>query len=244
MNNKFSDFVKRVKISVLLALIGFFLAFVILAVVIVVLIESVPIPILVIPCFLILFGIVFYITIEKQRKRVVKYRLGVDVDNNIYIPLVLDNDYLKKVSSVFNHSLEVPDNIDNLVSYVQYMIDNNQMIFVQKKFKLEDIINLLNSLMKHQNINYSIDKNDIIKTDDEIISLRRKDNIINDTHDLAIIRSILESNQLELINFFASNDGFSKFARIDGYILTVVPINKVETFRKYQIELANKLNYR
>ena len=81
-------------------------------------------------------------------------------------------------------------------------------------------------------------------TDDEIISLRRKDNIINDLHDLAIIRSILESNHLELITFFAPNDGFSKLARIDGYVLTVVPINKLETLKKYQIELANKLNYR
>ena len=239
MNNKFSDFVKKSKVSTLSKLIGFFLT-----VIIVVLIAFATIPILVIPCSLILVGIVFYITTDKERKQVVKYRLGVDVDNNLYIPLVLDNDYLKKISSEFNNSLEVPNNIDSLVSYVQYMIDNNQMIFVQKKFKLEDIINLLNNLMQHQNINYSIDKNDIIKTDDEIINLRRKDNIINDLHDLAIIRSILESNQLELIRFFASNDEFSKLARIDGYILAVVPINKVETLRKYQIELANKLNYR
>ena len=54
----------------------------------------------------------------------------------------------------------------------------------------------------------------------------------------------MESNHLELITFFAPNDGFSKLARIDGYVLTVVPINKLETLKKYQIELANKLNYR
>lgn len=239
MNNKFSDFVKKSKITTLSKLIGFFLA-----IIIVVLIAIVTKPIIVISCFFVLIGIIFYVTTDKERKQVVKYRLGVDVNNNIYIPLVLNNDYLKKLSSEFNNSIELPGNFDSLVSYVQYMIDNNQMIFVQKKFKLEDIVNLLNNLMQHQNINYSIDKNDIIKTDDEIISLRRKDDIINDFHDLAIIRSILESNQLELITFFAPNDGFSKLARIDGYVLTVIPINKLETLKKYQIELANNLNYR
>lgn len=239
MNNKFSDFVKKSKVSVLSKLIGFFLL-----VVIVVLIAYATIPIVVIPCSLVLVGIIFYITTDKERKQTIKYRLGVDVDNNIYIPLVLDNDYLKKVSSEFNNAIEIPNNFDSLVSYVQYMIDNNQMIFVKKKFKLDDIVNLINNLMKNQNINYSIDKNDITKNDDEIIKLRRKDNIINDFHDLAIIRAILESNQLELIRFYAPNDGFSKTARIDGYVLTVVPITKVETLKKFQIELANKLNYR
>lgn len=239
MNNKFSSFVKKSNITTLSKLISFFLV-----VIIVSLIAYFTIPFLVAPCFLVLLCIVFYISTDKERKRTIKYNLGVDVNNNIYIPLVLDNNYLKKVSSEFNNSIEVPNNIDSLVSYVQYMIDNNQMIFIQKKFKLEDIVNLLNNLMQHQNINYSIDKNDIIKNDDEIISLRRKDNIINDLHDLAIIRSILESNQLELITFFAPNDGFSKLSRIDGYVLTVIPINKLETLKKYQIELANNLNYR
>lgn len=239
MNNKFSDFVKKAKVSVLSKLIGFFLL-----VIIVVLIALATKLIIVIPCFFVLIGIVFYITTNKERKQVVKYRLGIDVNNNIYIPLVLDSDYLKKVSSEFNNSVEMSNNIDNLVSYVQYMIDNNQMIFVQKKFKLDDIVNLLNNLLQHQNINYTIDKNDIIKIDDEIVSLRRKDNIINDLHDLAIIRSILEKNQLELITFFAPNEGFSKLAKIDGYVLAVIPINKLETLKKYQIELANKLNNR
>lgn len=239
MNNKFSDFVKKSKISVLSKLIGFFLL-----VVIVVLIAYATIPIIVVPCSLVLIGIIFYITTDKERKQAIKYRLDVDIDNNVYIPLVLDNDYLKKVSSEFNNAIEIPNSFDNLVSYVQCMIDNNQMIFVEKKFKLDDIVNLINNLMKYQNINYSIDKNDITKNDDEIIKLRRKDNIINDFHDLAVIRAILESNQLELIRFYAPNDGFSKMARIDGYVLTVVPITKVETLKKYQIELANKLNYR
>ena len=239
MNNKFSDFVKKSKISTLSKLIGLFLL-----VIIVVLIAFVTKPIIIIPCFFVLVVIVFSITTNKERKQNIKYRLGIDIDNNIYIPLVLDSDYLNKVSSEFNNPVEVPNNIDSLVSYVQYMIDNNQMIFVQKKFKLDDIVNLLNNLMQHQNLNYSIDKNDIIKTDDEIISLRRKDNIINDIHDLAIIRSILEHNQLELITFFAPKDGFSKLARIDGYVLTVVSINKFEALKKHQIELLNKLNYR
>ena len=238
MNNKFSDFVKKSKVSALSKLIGFFLA-----VIIVVLIAFATIPILVIPCSLVLVGIVFYITTDKKRKQVVKYQLGVDVDNNIYIPLVLDNEYLKKISTELNNAKDLP-NFDSLVNYVQYMIDNNHMIFVEKKFKLDDIVNLINNLMENQNINCSIDKNDITQNDDEIIKLRRKDNIINDFHDLAIIRSILEKNQLELIRFFAPNDGFSKLARIDGYVLAVIPITKVETLKKYQIELANKLNYK
>lgn len=239
MNNRFSDFVKKSIISTLAKLIGFFLL-----VIIVVLIACTTIPFVVIPCFLILVGIIFYISDNKERKKISKYKLGTDIDNNIYIPLVLDVDYLKKVSSEFNNKIEIPNNFDNLVDYVQFMIDNNQIIFVEKNFKLDDIVSLLNNLMKNKNINYSIDKNDIIKTDDEIIKLRRKDSIINDFHDLAIIRSILESNKLELIRFFAPNDGFSKVARIDGYILGIVTINKVETLKKHQIELANKLNYR
>lgn len=239
MNNKFSDFVKKSKILVLSKLIGLFLF-----VLIIVLIAYATKPIIVIPCYLVLIDIIFCITANKERKQAVKYRLGADVDNIVYIPLVLDNDYLKKISSEFNNAIEIPNGFDNLVSYVQYMIDNNQMIFVEKKFKLDDIVNLINNLMKYQNINYSIDKNDITKNDDEIIKLRRKDNIINDFHDLTVIRAVLESNQLELIRFYAPNDGFSKIARIDGYVLTVVPITKVETLKKYQIELANKLNYR
>ncbi len=237
MNNKFSDFEKKSKIVVLLKVIGFFLL-----PVIVLLIAYVTRAFVVIPCFLILVGIVFYITTDKEKKQAVKYELGIDADNNIYIPLVLDNDYLQKVSSVFDNVKEIPNSFDSLVGYVQYMIDNNRMIFVKEKFKLDDIVNLINNLMKHQNINYSIDKNDIIKNDNEIIKLRRKDNIINDFHDLTVIKAILESNQLELISFFALNDDFSKTAMINGYILAVVPINKVEILKKYQIELESKFN--
>ena len=92
MNNKFSDFVKKSKITTLSKLIGFFLA-----IIIVVLIAIVTKPIIVISCFFVLIGIIFYVTTDKERKQVVKYRLGVDVNNNIYIPLVLNNDYLKKL---------------------------------------------------------------------------------------------------------------------------------------------------
>ena len=112
MNNKFSDFVKKSKISTLSKLIGLFLL-----VIIVVLIAFVTKPIIVIPCFFVLVVIVFSITTNKERKQNIKYRLGIDIDNNIYIPLVLDSDYLNKVSSEFNNLFA------NMVDKIKAMID-------------------------------------------------------------------------------------------------------------------------
>ena len=239
MSNNFSGFVKKSIITVLSRLIGLFLL-----VIIVTIIAFETSPFLVIVGFFVAIGIVFYVLEDKKRKKIVKYKLGLDVDNNIYIPLVLNNDYLKKVFGEFNNPIELSGDYKNLVSFVQYMIDNNQIIFIEKKYKLDNMVNTINNLMKNQKINYSIDKNDIINNDDEIIKLRRKDNIINDLHDLSMIRSILEKNHLELIRFYDLKDDFSKFARIEGYLLAVVPISKVETLKKYQVELVNNSNYR
>lgn len=238
MNNNFTSFVRKSKILALSKLLGSLLLITVL-----VLIGYATIPLLVFPSIFIFFGIVIYIFANKERKQIIKYKLGVDIDNNIYIPLVFDINYLKKLSNEIDNKKELACNIENLVSYVQYMIDTNQMIFVKKKFELDDVVSLINHLMKEQNINFVLNKNDIIKNDDEIIKLRREDKIINDIYDLAKIRSILEDYKLELLCFFAPNNGFSKLAIINGYILSVVPMSKVETFRKYQVDLSNKLNY-
>jgi len=239
MNNKFSDFVKKTKIKVALRLI----VFTILVVGISLILYKIK-SVLLFICLLFVGVIISGILADKERKKVLKYKIGTDVDNNFYIPLVLDNDYLNNISSQFNTPIEVPGNINSLVNYVQYMIDNNQMIFVQKNFKLDDIIDSLNYLMQYQKFTYKLNKDDIIKNDDETIALRRKDNVSTDFHDLAMIRSILESNHLELACFYAPKDGFSKFARIDGYVLAVVSIEKVDQIKKYRVELANKLGYK
>lgn len=93
-------------------------------------------------------------------------------------------------------------------------------------------------------IKFKIDINDILNNDNEIIKSRRKDNINTDFYDLAQIRLILEKKQLELIRFFAPNDGFSKLARIEDYILSIIPLSKLEILKKLQIETSKNLNYK
>ena len=104
------------------------------------------------------------ITTNNETKQIIKYNLGSDINSNIYIPLVYDMEYLNKVSKELNDKIEIPNNIDNLVNYVQYMIDNNQMIFVETRFKLNNIVNLINNILKAQNNNLQIDINDILRT--------------------------------------------------------------------------------
>ncbi len=236
MNNKFTNFVKKAKIKVISRLLGFFLL-----VCIVVLIGFLTNHYIVNSCFFLLFIIVISISTKKDRLRKEKYKLNMDVDSNIYIPLVLDNDYLNKISKEINNYINLPQ-FDNLVNYVQYMIDNKHMVFLEKNFKLNEAINLINDLLMKQNYNCKININDILNNDNEIFKLRRKDKINCDYHDLALIRSLLEENNLELICFFSPNDGFSKLARIDGYILTIVSLENVDSLKKIQIELQNKLN--
>ena len=235
MNNKFSDYVKKTKIKVLMRLVLF-----ILLVTIAVVIRYMTNNFLVIPGCLVLFGVVVYFMTDKERNQKLKYKLRGDEPNTVYIPLTLDNEYLKNISNGLNSNITLPNSFDNLVSYVQYMIDNNQMIFVTKKFKLDDIVNLLNNLMRSRNINYSLNVDDITANDNDIIKLRRKDNVMNDAEDLNMIRYLLEQNGLDLICFFALDGGFSKLVRVEGYILTIVPINKVSDLKKYQIKSMNK----
>ena len=238
MNNKFSRYVTRSIIITWSKVIGLFLA-PIIAILLSLITKN---PIFFLAYFILMFILIGFST-KKKEKQTNKYKLGKYPDNNIYVPLVLVNDYLKNVSSEFNNPVELPDNINSLVSYVQYMIDNNQMIFVTDKFKLDDIVNLLNNLMKHQNIDYSINKKDIIKNDDEIIKLRRKDNIETDFYDLAAIRSILESNQLKLITFYA-DDEFSKATIVHGYILAIVPSDRLTQIRKHWAALFKDVRHK
>lgn len=69
------------------------------------------------------------------------------IDSNIFVPLILNSEYLVKLSNELSNKIEIPSNIDNLVNYVQCMINNNQMIFVEKKFKLNTIVDLINNMM-------------------------------------------------------------------------------------------------
>ena len=237
MNNKFASFVKKSKTKVILKL-----SFLVLIIALVTFLIIKTNPFIIIPCFFALVIIVIFANTNKERKQMVKYNLGIDIDPNIYIPLVLDIDYLKKLSNELNDKMQISNDTNNLVDYVQYMIDNNQMIFIEKNFKLDTVVDLINNLMKVKNIDLIIDKDDILKNDDEVIKLRRKDKITTDFHDLACIRTILEANQLELVRFFAPYDGFSKLAGIDGYILSVVALPKVNTLKKTYLEFSNKLN--
>ena len=241
MNNKFDIFVKKTENKVkfrLLSIILLITFFIIIEVVFK--IDS----IIFVPIVIIIFTIIMIITTKKEKKTVVKYGMGMDVDSNIYIPLMLNTEYLTKLSNELSNKINIPSDFENLVNYVQYMINNNQMIFVEKKFKLNTIVDLVNNIMQLKDIKFKIDINEILNNDNEIIKSRRKDYINTDFYDLAQIRSILEKNQLELIRFFAPNDGFSKLARIDGYILSVIPLSKLETLKKLQIETSKTLNYK
>lgn len=241
MNNKFDIFVKKTENKVKLRLLYATLIIALLVIVKVIFkIDS----IIFVPIIVIVFTIIMIITTRKEKKTVVKYGMGMDVDSNIYVPLMLNSEYLAKLSNELSNKIEIPSNIDNLVNYVQCMINNNQMIFVEKKFKLNTIVDLINNMMQMNDIKFKIDINDILNNDNEIIKSRRKDNINTDFYDLAQIRSILEKNQLELIRFFAPNDGFSKLARIDGYILSIIPLSKLEILKKLQIETSKNLNYK
>ena len=59
-----------------------------------------------------------------------------------------------------------------------------------------------------------------------MIKEKRKKFINNDLNDLAIIKEILQKSGISLIVLVPENEGFSKIARIDGYLLTVVSSDK------------------
>ncbi len=232
MNNRFNLFIKKSKRKVM-----FRLLIILIIIVFITFIEIKLNSSIVTNLFYIIFATIIFTITKKKKKKSNKYNLDSDIDPNIYIPLVYNKEYLNQLSNEFNVKRKIPNNINNLVDYVQFMIDNNNMIFIEKNFDLNSIIYLINNLIKSQGYNIKININDILINDSELFKLRRKDNIQTDYHDLSYIRTILENNQLELIAFYAPNDGFSKLARIDGYILSIIPLSKVETLKELQFTI-------
>ncbi len=237
MNNRFIDYVKKMEFIVSIRLLT--LGILLLSVIIILILTRAPFFLK--PFAVFFFGILFLLFHYKKRKKEIKYDLDSVVNNNIYIPLVLDNEYLRKISCEFNNSVNLTYSFKNLADYVQFMIDNNQMIFLEEGFKLEDLIELINKLIHEQKFDLVIDKNDITKEDDDIIKLRRKDKVANDLRDLNIIKYILEDNQLELICFYSPFEEYSSIARIDGYVLGVFDLSKLETLKQYKYDLAIKI---
>ena len=184
------------------------------------------------------FITLFSIMAKKNAKKEEKYSLGKDIDVNLYIPLYWDKEYLTELTEILKSNITIPNDINSLVDYVQFMINNNQMIFIDDKFKIENLTKLLNNLMDYRKLNCKINMEDITKNDTDVMSARRRDNIGTEINDLAAIRKLLEEQNLELVKFFAPKEGFSKIARIDGNILSVVQLSELEKMRK----ITNRMN--
>lgn len=235
MTNQFDAYVKNTKTKVAIRLL---IAVLLIALVTVLCIFFNPILIIALFFSIFIFFMLLYTNRENHREE--KYHFKMDVNANIYYPILLDEEYLEKLTFELNKDVDYPKNINHIVKYVQYMIDNHCMIFIEKNFSLDELLSQLNQLMSNNHIVFKLKKSDITKRDTDIIKCRRGAQVQTDLNDLASIRSILEPNGLELVLFFAPYDGFSKFARIDGYILSIIPISKVDTLKKNQIALANR----
>lgn len=195
--------------------------------------------IIVFPLMIIIIAVYFVITAKKENKKIIDYDLGMDIDNNIYIPLTYNDVYLKEIDFVLDND-DVLDKCKNLIDYIQIEIEEKNIVFLERDFDLKETIFLLNELLKHKKKNYKLKYDDIVKDDDEVIKKRRKDNVSTALYDLAKIRYYLERNGLELVNFYAPSTELSKKARIDGFLLTIVEIEKVEEL--YKLKYKNMIN--
>lgn len=175
-------------------------------------------------CILAIFYVIFSITTKKEKKNQKKY--GVDVDRNSYVVLKNNRNFLEMFSHILEVDINLNDFNNSLVDYVQSLIDKNQVVFVEKNFKLREVVDSINSLLLYRRYNKLVSIYEILQYDNELIKDKRKNSINNDFNDLAVIGEILESSGLELVTLTPENEGFSKIARIDGYLLTVVSSDK------------------
>ena len=171
-----------------------------------------------------IFYKIFSITTKKERKNQKKY--GVDVDCNNYVVLKNDKQFLEKFSVILETDVNFEGFNKLLVDYTQSLIDKNQVVFIEKNFKLNEVVDSINSLLLYRRYNRLLGIYEILQHDNELIKEKRKKFINNDLNDLAIIKEILQESGISLIVLVPENEGFSKIARIDGYLLTVVSSDK------------------
>ena len=171
-------------------------------------------------CF---FYVFFSITTKKKRNDKKKY--GVDIDRNVYLYLKDDVSKLKSVCDVLEVDFDSFKYNGSLLDFVQMLIDRNQVIFLKKNFDLNEAINIINKLLMHRRCSIFLNIYEVLERDNELIKEKRKVKVNNDLNDLATIGDILEKSGIRLVIIYSENDVFSKFARIDGYLLTVVFID-------------------
>ena len=171
-------------------------------------------------CF---FYVFFSITTKKERNDKKKY--GVDVDRNVYLYLKDDVSKLKSVCDVLEVDFDSFKYNGSLLDFVQMLIDRNQVIFLKKNFDLNEAINTINKLLMYRRCSIVLNIYEVLERDNELIKEKRKTKVNNDLNDLATIGDILGSSGIRLVTIYSENDVFSKFARIDGYLLTVVFID-------------------
>lgn len=171
-------------------------------------------------CF---FYVFFSITTKKERNDKKKY--GVDVDRNVYLYLKDDVNKLKSVCDVLEVDFDSFKYNGSLLDFVQMLIDRNQVIFLKKNFDLNEAINTINKLLMYRRCSILLNIYEVLERDNELIKEKRKTKVNNDLNDLATIGNILGKSGIRLVTIYSENDVFSKFARIDGYLLTVVFID-------------------
>lgn len=227
MNNKYKQYVKNSERKVKLRLMFFLLLIFVFS-----MIEAVWAidTLILVPIVVSVFTLVMYIVIKKNQKTTIKYKLESDIFTNIRYPLYANVEYLGRLTYELNSELKIPEHLNDLIDYIQFMIDNKQMIFIEPKFKINEAVNVLNEVLAQYNIKLNV--NDILQRDTEIIKERRKNNIETDYNDLAVIRSLLLQNNLELVSFYNNHGDISKFSRIEGYLLAVIPISKMDNIVK------------
>ena len=223
MSNKYRDYVKSSERKVILKLIG--ISLLILAFVMVQVVWSID-NIIMVPIIIVAFVLIMYIATRKNKKAAIKYKLRSDIFTIVRYPLYDSRDYLSKLTYVLNNELKLPEQFNSLIDYIEFMIDNKQMIFLPPKFKINDAVNMLNEILAQYNV--KLDANDILQRDTEVIKERRKNNIQTECNDLSIIRVLLQKDNLELVSFYNNLGNISKLASIGGYLLAVIPISKMD----------------
>lgn len=226
MKNTFKNHIRKTESKLIMKLL--LIVLFILALVLIYLFSGIPYALI---SFLIsaIFYIIFTLMQKKEDKIMEKY--GISINTNTYIGLKSNHEFLLKLCNILEVPFILPKTKKPLVEYIDYLINKNKMIFINKNFKLDNVITLINEFLKNNNYDLFININDILIKDTYLIREKREKNINNDLNDFSSINEILENNGYELIIFYARNEEFSKLARIDGYIITIATTNKYYEFR-------------
>ena len=98
-----------------------------------------------------IFYIIFSVTTRKEKRNQKKY--GVDLDKNSYVVLKNDRDFLRRFSDILEVDITLDNFNNSLVDYVQSLIDKNQVVFIEKNFKLKKVVDSINSLLLYRRYN-------------------------------------------------------------------------------------------